>query len=266
MCTVRRCGSITTPKLSRNFNTWFPRCNCRYIFIFLKCDGPYFSIGRRFTTVVMCQALLLQDRSAEAIVTLVFPVLSRPILPHFFASSLIVYGVHTMFSNEHLRIVLEKYVSEAVDEMQRRIRSADLVMTGEMLSSFRVASTETGKDYIAKQISMVDYVRIRDLRSMHYVRTPPLDSMEYFVKSMGVHRFYYVPGYENGNMPADEDIAVRRIAWAIKMSIKRKPDVKRGYRGIYSASVRKAMMSLKSRAGQAGASFAIKYVKETLTK
>lgn len=170
-----------------------------------------------------------------------------------------------MFSNEHLRVLLEKYVSEAVDEMQRRIRAADLVMSGEMLSSFRIASTESGKDYIAKQISMVDYVRIRDLRSMHYVRTPPLDSMEYFVRSIGVHRFYYVPGYENA-MPANEDTAVRRIAWGLKMSIKRKPDLKRGYRGIYSASVRKAMNSLKSQAGQAGASFAIKYVKETLAK
>lgn len=171
-----------------------------------------------------------------------------------------------MFSNEHQRVLLEKYVSEAVDEMQRRIRSASLVMTGEMLSSFRIASTESGKDYIAKQISMVDYVRIRDLRSMHYVRTPPLESMEYFVRSYGVHRFYYVPGYQNGKMPADEDTAVRRIAWGLKMSIKRNPNVKRGYRGIYSASVRKAMNSLKSQAGQAGASFAIKYVKETLSQ
>lgn len=169
-----------------------------------------------------------------------------------------------MFSNEHLRVLLEKYVSEAVDEMQRRIRSADLVMTGEMLSSFRVASTETGKDYIAKQISMVDYVRIRDLRSMHYVRTPPQEAMEYFVRTVGVHRFYYVPNY-NG-MPADEDIAVRRIAYQIKMSFKRKPNRKRGYRGIYSASIRKAMTSLKSQAGQAGASFAIKYVKEILNR
>lgn len=171
-----------------------------------------------------------------------------------------------MFSNEHLRVLLEKYVSEAVDEMQRRIRSADLVMSGEMLSSFRIASTESGKDYIAKQISMVDYVRIRDLRAMHYVRTPPLESMEYFVRSYGVHRFYYVPGYENGKMPADEDTAVRRIAWGLKMSIKRTPNIKRGYRGIYSASVRKSMISLKSQAAQAGANFAIKYVKETLTQ
>lgn len=169
-----------------------------------------------------------------------------------------------MFSNEHLRVILEKYVSEAVDEMQRRIRSAGLVMTGEMLSSFRISSTEAGKDYIAKQISMVDYVRVLDLRSRNYVRTPPLESMEYFVRSYGVHRFYYVPGYE-GEMP-DEDTAVRRIAWGVKMSFKRNPNVKRGYRGIYSASVRKALTSLKSQAAQAGANFAIKYVKDTLTQ
>lgn len=170
-----------------------------------------------------------------------------------------------MFSNEQLRLLLEKYVNEAVDEMKRRIRAAGLVMTGDMLSSFSVAATENGKDYIAKKINMVDYVRIKDLRTLHYERTPPLDAMEYFVRSHGVNRFYYVPGYEGKPAP-NEEIAVRRIAWAMKMSMKRKPDVKRGYRGIYSATLRKAMTGLKSQAAQAGASFAIQYVKNTLTQ
>lgn len=175
-----------------------------------------------------------------------------------------------MFSNESLQKVLEKYVDEAVDEMKYRVKAAGLILTGEMLSSFRVASTETGKDYIAKQISMLGYLRMNDLRSMHYVRTPPLESMEYFVKSALMRSFYYVPGYENGNMPANEDAAIRRIAWAIKMSFKRKPDRYRKYRGIYSSTIRKglgdAISSLKSRARHEAITFAIKYVKETLTK
>lgn len=171
-----------------------------------------------------------------------------------------------MFSNEHLKVLLEKYVDEAVDEMKRRIRSQDLVMTGEMLNSFRVAATEEGNGYIAKKISMIDYVRIKDLRSMHYERTPPLDAMEYFLEANSLHSFNYVPGYEDGKWPSSDEIATRRIAWALKMSFRRKPNRSRGYRGIYSSSISKAMNGLKSQAAQAGARFAIQYVKNILTQ
>ncbi|WP_428657572.1 hypothetical protein [Runella sp.] len=170
-----------------------------------------------------------------------------------------------MFSTEQQRVLLEKYVQEAVDEMQRRIRSAGLIMTGEMLDSFKVSATESGSDFVSKKVSMADYVRLKDLRSMHYVRTPPLEAMKYFIESHGVHRFSYVPGYQDG-WPASEEIAVRRLAWAFKMSMKRNPDVRRGYRGIYSSSVSKAMSGLKSSAGQEGARFAMRFVKNILTQ
>lgn len=174
-------------------------------------------------------------------------------------------GCCTMLSNEQQRFLLEKYVEEAVDEMRRRVRAADLVMTGEMLNSFRVSATEGGKDFISKKISMADYVRLKDLRSMNYVRTPPVEAMEYFIESNGLHRFYYVPGYKDGKWP-DEDIAVKRIAWAVKMSFRRQPNRTRGYRGIYSASISKALNGLKSAAGQEGARFAIRYIKNILTQ
>lgn len=170
-----------------------------------------------------------------------------------------------MFSTEQQRFLLEKYVQEAVDEMQRRIRAEGLIMTGEMLNSFRVSATESGSDFVSKKVSMADYVRLKDLRTMSYVRTPPVDAMEYFIESNGLHRFYYVPGYKDGSWP-DEDIAVRRIAWAVKMSFRRKPNRARGYRGIYSSSVSKAMSGLKSAAGQEGARFAIRFVKNILTQ
>lgn len=175
-------------------------------------------------------------------------------------------GFHTMFSNEQQRVLLEKYVQEAVDEMQRRIRSAGLIMTGEMLESFKVSATESGSDFVSKKVSMADYVRIKDLRSMHYVRTPPLEAMEYFIEAHGVHRFMYIPGYKDGVWPSSKETAVRRLAWAFKMSMKRNPDVRRGYRGIYSSSVSKAMSGLKSAAGQEGARFAMRFVKNILTQ
>lgn len=168
-----------------------------------------------------------------------------------------------MLSNDQFQHLLARYVAEAVAEMRRRVVAAGLVMTGEMLDSFRVSAQESGADFISQKISMVDYVRIRDLRSLHYERTPPLESMEYFVRSHGVHKFTYVPGYKEGTWPSEE-VAARRIAWAVKMSYRREPSVRRGYRGIYSASISKAMNALKSQTAHAGALFAIRYIKKNL--
>lgn len=51
-------------------------------------------------------------------------------------------------SNEQFQNLLDKYIREAVAEMQRRVRSANLVLTGEMIDSFRVSAQERGRDYI----------------------------------------------------------------------------------------------------------------------
>lgn len=170
-----------------------------------------------------------------------------------------------MFSEKFLKIALEKAVNDAVYEMKRRARAANLMLTGEMIESFRAGATESTNEYFQKQISMSGYVRIMDLRSMHYVRTPPLEAMEYYVKAVGVHRFYYVPGYSKGKWPhSSDDIADRRIAWALKMKYKRLPDRKRGYRGIYSSVLRETLNTLKSNARHEGMKFAIDFVKNAL--
>lgn len=170
-----------------------------------------------------------------------------------------------MFTDEYLKIALEKAVNDAVFEMKRRARGANLLLTGDMIESFKAGATEMTKDYLRKEISGVGYLRMMDLRSMHYVRTPPLEAMEYYVKSVGAHRFHYVPGYANGKWPhSSDDIADRRIAWGLKMSFKRLPDRKRGYRGIYSSVISHSLSTLKSNARHEGMKFAIGYIKNTL--
>ena len=170
-----------------------------------------------------------------------------------------------MFTQEYLKIALEKAVNDAVLEMKRRARAANLLLTGDMIESFKAGATEMTSGYLKKEISSLGYVRMMDLRSMHYVRTPPLEAMEYYVKSVGVHRFYYVPGYAKGKWPhSSDDIADRRIAWGLKMSFKRLPDRKRGYRGIYSSVIRESLSTLKSNARHEGMKFAMDFVKNTL--
>jgi hypothetical protein len=160
-------------------------------------------------------------------------------------------------SNEQFQQLLDRYIREAVGEMQRRVRSANLVLTGEMIDSFRVSAQERGRDYITQTISFSGVVRLKDLKSMNYSRMPPQEAMEYFVEREGVHSFAYVPGYKPGRWPSSDAIAVKRIAWGIRSKIKQEPNVKRGYRGIHNDVLFKGMNSLRSQVAQAGARLAI---------
>ena len=167
-------------------------------------------------------------------------------------------------SNEQFQQLLDKYIREAVAEMQRRVRSANLVLTGEMIDSFRVSAQERGRDYINQVISFSGIVRLKDLKSMNYSRMPPQEAMEYFVEREGVHSFAYVPGYKPGTFPTSDAIAVKRIAWGIRSKIKQNPNVKRGYRGIHNDVIFKGMGSLRSQVAQAGARLAIEEIKKVI--
>jgi hypothetical protein len=92
-------------------------------------------------------------------------------------------------SNEQFQSLLDRYIREAVAEMQRRVRSANLVLTGEMIDSFRISAQERGRDYITQTISFSGVVRLKDLKSMNCTRMPPQEAMEYFVEREGVHTF-----------------------------------------------------------------------------
>ena len=130
--------------------------------------------------------------------------------------------------------MLESYLRVAEEAFKRRIQSAGINLTGEMLSSFRHHAAQAADGYVTARLDMAGHFRLKDLRSMHYSRTPPLDALEDYVETVGVGRFANVPGYKRGTFPANHRLAVERIAWGLKMKYKQFPNVKRSYRGIYS--------------------------------
>ncbi|WP_375445741.1 hypothetical protein [uncultured Fibrella sp.] len=135
---------------------------------------------------------------------------------------------------ERIAQLLNAYIQKAENAFQRRISSQGLVLTGEMLNSFRQYAAERGEGYVEAKLGMVGYLRMKDLKSLNYSRTPPLRALMDFVEKVGVDKFAYVPGYPQGVKPATEAKAIERIAWGIKMNMQRHPNVKRGYRGIYA--------------------------------
>ncbi|MEZ0484296.1 hypothetical protein [Fibrella aquatica] len=143
-------------------------------------------------------------------------------------------GTEQFVEAERIARILNAYLQKAEDAFQRRISSQGLVLTGEMLSSFRQYAAERAEGYVEAKLGMVGYVRIKDLKSLNYTRTPPLRAIMDFVEKVGVSKFAYVPGYPQGVQPGSEAKTIERIAWGIKMNMQRNPNVKRGYRGIYA--------------------------------
>lgn len=137
-------------------------------------------------------------------------------------------------SNREVAKILEAYINRAELAFKARIQAAGKVLTGELLRSFRADTATIGEGYIAARLELAATGRLLDLRRMNYSRTPPLLAMENYVEKVGVGNFAYVSGYPAGRFPATEAKAVERIAWAYKMSLARRPNVVRGYRGIYS--------------------------------
>ena len=137
-------------------------------------------------------------------------------------------------SNRDAAKVLDQYIQLAEREFISRIRGAGLIVTGDLLASFKHDAAIIAEGYVSARLEMAGYGRIKDLRRLNYSRTPPLLAMENYVEKVGASNFLKVPGYPEGRFPRTEAKAVERIAWAFKMKFCRMPNLVRGYRGIYS--------------------------------
>ncbi|GAB3990375.1 hypothetical protein GCM10028807_17400 [Spirosoma daeguense] len=137
-------------------------------------------------------------------------------------------------SNREAAKILDAYLLQAERLFIARIQAAGKVLTGELINSFRREAAKEAGEFVEARLHLAATGRLLDLRRMDFSRTPPLLAMENYVQKVGIGAFAYVPGYPAGSFPASESRAVERIAWAYKMSLQRKPNVVRGYRGIYS--------------------------------
>ena len=155
----------------------------------------------------------------------------------------------------NIQAILNKYVLEAERLFRQHAQAAKLDLSGGLINSFRSEAAVAAGGYLEAKVSMIGYARFKDLRSMNYVRSPPLSVLEYFVEKVGVDQFAWVPGYRGGDSkPPTEIMAINRIAWALKMVRHRYPNVRRGYRGIYADPLLKEVLpnlffDLKQQAG-----------------
>ncbi len=148
-----------------------------------------------------------------------------------------------ILENPIFKQIIELYVKKAEDVFRREVALQGVVLTGEMLNSIRSSAVEQGTDFIQGHVHFSAIMRLKDMKSLNFIRTPPLAAMRDFVEKVGVRNFAFVPGYNKGFRPVDA-IAIERIAWGIKTSIKQGPNVKRGYRGIYNDPMKNEILPL----------------------
>lgn len=134
--------------------------------------------------------------------------------------------------------VLKKVLTDFTELAERRFKEAAMregkVLTGDMLNSIKAGAIEVGAGFITAHVSYSEIFRLKDVKTLNYTRTPPIQAMREYVESVGINNFGTIPGYPYGIRPATETEAIERVAWGLKMSRKTTPNVKRGYRGLYN--------------------------------
>ena len=148
-----------------------------------------------------------------------------------------------LLSNPVFARILQDYVNRAEVVFRREVQAQGKVLTGEMLQSIKATAIERGTGFIQASVHFDMILRLKDLKSLNFTRTPPIAAMREFVEQVGINNFAYIPGYKNGIRPTDA-IAVNRVAWGIKSQIKREPNVKRGYRGLYNDPLKNEILPL----------------------
>jgi hypothetical protein len=113
--------------------------------------------------------------------------------------------------------VLEEITADALMYYQRALQAKGLVLTGDLLQSFRYRIIQTATQVVA-EIELLEYGRFKDMRRLRYDSFPNIDALEEFVQKIGPDNFAFVPGYGPDRRVPTIPNAVRRIAMGIGFS------------------------------------------------
>ena len=150
--------------------------------------------------------------------------------------------MENLVDNPVIQNILENYQNEAVRIFKREVKLAGKVWTGDMLNSIRATAIEKGIDFLTATIEYSEVLRIKDVKQLNFTTVPPRGPIERWVEG-NLGSFSFVPGYA-GKSPSEvpTDVAVKRITSAMVFALRREPNVKRGYRGIYNEPLTKGVL------------------------
>lgn len=133
--------------------------------------------------------------------------------------------------------LLADFADRVVDALKSAVRSEGLVLSGDLERSIRAGAVTRAKGVIEAKVEYMDLLRIKDIKTLQYFTIPPIRPLAEWVERVGVERFAYVPGYTDGDRPKTEIETIYRIAKGIQYNLKARPNVQRGNRSIYNATI-----------------------------
>jgi hypothetical protein len=136
---------------------------------------------------------------------------------------------------EELAKRIEKYLKESVLQ-------ADLVDTEELVDSIRSGTVQVGDATISTSVVFSALLRLKDMKKLDYFTIPPLAPLIDWVERTGISKFAYIPGYPEGVKRPTESEQIFRVAKGIQYNLKARPNVRRGYRGIYNEDLYKKII------------------------
>ena len=163
---------------------------------------------------------------------------------------------NSVLDNPVFTEILNRYVNESEKAFRRQLQAEGVVLTGDLLNSIRAGAMERGKGFITASVHYDMLLRIKDLKQLNFSRMPPMSAMVAFVEKVGVGAFPYIPGYPSGITPRGYTATVERIADGLRYKLKKEPNVKRGYRGVYNEPLKNEILprffrDLREHAGMA---------------
>ncbi|AEI46806.1 hypothetical protein [Runella slithyformis] len=138
----------------------------------------------------------------------------------------------------------EEITRDAVGYFEKAIERAGIVLSGDLKNSFEYEIIQTaGRLSVAGVIHFKGYGRFKDMRVLTYALMPPIETMEDFVEKVGLEKFAYVPGYSSIDVSNIKN-AAKRVAWAVAMSRKRVPTVRRKSRSAWYNSTKSNFLNV----------------------
>lgn len=157
--------------------------------------------------------------------------------------------------------VLEEITADALLYFQRALQNKGLVLTQELMQSFRYHIIRSAQ-VVAAEIEFRDYGRFKDMKRLQFGLMPPIDAMELFVEKIGMGAFAFVPGYGADRRVPTVNNAVRRIAAGISFS-RRGKTVNRKYSGTWYNQTKMDMINTaKYRLGQRTSEWVVWQIKQ----
>jgi hypothetical protein len=155
-----------------------------------------------------------------------------------------------MDAEKSIRVAIEEILPQAAAEgmafFQKAITAKKLVFTEELVREFEL-SIQKEADSVSAEIRFEAYGRFKDMKYINRHNTTNIEALEKFVEEVGISKFAWIPGYEaSGRVPAD-NIAKRRLAWAIAASFTKVGIIQRKYSGTWYNETKMRMVNVARR-------------------